>query len=102
MLGSTGGMGVYLIPALLRLGYCVDAVSLNDAKSGDPRLVYLKADTMDDGYLRVLLKKGYDALVDFILYGTEAFRRRHEIFLKNTDYYIFLSFYASMRTTRTH
>ena len=38
VLGGTGAMGVYLVPELLRMGYRVDVVSLDDIKSDNPNL----------------------------------------------------------------
>ena len=93
ILGATGAMGVYLIPELLRLGYRVRAVSLDDCVSHDSQLVYTKADAMDLGVLEELLKEGYGCIVDFLIYPTERFRERYKMFLEHTDQYIYLSSY---------
>lgn len=44
VLGSTGAMAVYLIPELLKKGYSVVGVSLDDAVSDCENLTYIKAD----------------------------------------------------------
>lgn len=94
VLGGTGAMGVYLVPELVGKGYEVDVVSLDEKTSDNPRLTYIKGDALDDQYLSGLLKKGYDAVVDFLLYvHTEDFERRYKLFLDNTSHYIFLSSY---------
>lgn len=72
--GGTGAMGVYLIPELLHLGYAVDVVSLDDIKSDNPDLRYFKANFKDPAVRSEFLKNDYDAIVDFMIYGTEEFR----------------------------
>ncbi len=91
VLGGTGAMGSYLVPELLNMGYCVDAVSLDDAKSNNDRLTYIKANMKNRSLLKELLEKKYDGVVDFMSYGTEEFREVYPLFLDNTDHYIFLS-----------
>ena len=93
VLGGTGAMGVYLVPQLLQMGYTVHVVSLDQRHSSDPNLVYTRADASDPAFLDRLLKGGYGAIVDFLLYGTEAFRQRYRTLLENTDHYIYLSSY---------
>lgn len=93
VLGGTGAMGVYLAPELAAAGCQVQVVSLDDATSDDPRITHLKANALDDDVLRELLKEQFDIIVDFMIYSTEAFRKRHELLLDNTDRYIFLSTY---------
>jgi len=94
VLGGTGAMGVYLVPMLASRGYKVTVVSLDEVKSDNPRITYIKGNAMDDAYLKELLKEKFDAIVDFLIYHpAEQFRKRHEILLSNTDHYIFLSSY---------
>ena len=81
VLGGTGAMGVYLVPELRKMGYQVHVVSLDDRKSDDPMLVYTKGDAKDEEYLTQLLKNGYDAIVDFMIYHTEEFRQRYKLLL---------------------
>lgn len=93
VLGGTGVMGAYLVDDLLALGFKVDAVSLDDMISANPNLRYFKGNCKDEIFLTELLKNDYDSIVDFMMYQTEEFRQRYELFLKNTDQYIFLSSY---------
>ncbi|MBT3374875.1 MAG: NAD(P)H-binding protein [Lentisphaerae bacterium] len=93
VLGGTGAMGVYLVPELASLGYDVQVVSLDDVVSDHPGISYVKADAKNIDYLTELLKKRFDVIVDFMLYSTEQFRERHDLLLRNTDHYIFLSSY---------
>ena len=93
VLGGTGAMGVYLVPELASLGCTVRVVSLDDVVSNDPNVSYVRADAHDIGFMEKLLAEKFDAIVDFMIYSTEEFRCRHELLLKNTGHYIFLSSY---------
>lgn len=93
VMGGTGVMGAYLVPELIRLGFRVDAISLDDMYSDDPRLRYFKGNCKDEAYLTEILKNDYDCIVDFMMYGTEEFRARHRLLLENTNQLIFLSSY---------
>ena len=92
--GGTGAMGVYLIPELLKLGYQVDVISLDDVLSDNPNLQYIKANAKDYTFISEQLKKEYDAVVDFMIYPTKGdFEAFLPLYLKNTHHYIFLSTY---------
>jgi len=94
ILGATGAMAVYLIPELLKKGYCVDGVSLDDVKSTEKNLTYIQADAMDTDFLANQLKTGYDAIVDFMIYRTvELFEKYYKLYSQNTSHYVFLSSY---------
>lgn len=93
VMGGTGAMGVYVVPALRNLGYSVDVVSLDDIHSDDPQLRYFVGNGHDIAYMQEILKNGYDGIIDFMCYGTEAFRQRYEMLLSHTGHYIFLSSY---------
>lgn len=92
--GGTGAMGVYLVPELLKLGYEVDVISLDEVVSDNPRLRYIKANAKDEAFISEMLKNGYDAVVDFMIYPTkEQYETFIPLYLKNTKHYIFLSTY---------
>lgn len=93
VLGGTGAMGSYLVPELAEMGYQVDVVSLDDCTSENKQITYRKADGYSIPFLRELLKTGYDAVVDFLIYTTMQFADRFELFLENTGHYMFLSSY---------
>ncbi len=93
VLGATGAMGQYLVPELLSLGYTVDAVTLDEVTSDDPRLTYIKGNAHDAAFIDPLLLKHYDGIVDFMIYLTEPFRAVYEKLLRSTDHYIYLSSY---------
>jgi nucleoside-diphosphate-sugar epimerase len=94
ILGGTGAMGVYLVPELTDMGYEVHVVSLDELRSADPRITYIKADATDDNFLKSHLALQYEAIVDFMLNSsTEKFSARYEWMLKSAGHYIYLSTY---------
>lgn len=92
VMGGTGAMGKYLVPKLAGRGYHVDVVSL-DLLPDQKNIRYIQGNIMDDHVLEYQLQKGYDGIVDFMVYPTEHFKTRHKLLLENTDHYIFLSSY---------
>ncbi len=91
--GGTGAMGVYLVPELLKKGYAVDVVSLDDKVSDIEDLRYFKDDFTDIPTAKKYLSNGYDAVVDFMIYNSTKFDDRYEMFLSSTSHYIYLSTY---------
>ena len=94
VLGATGAMATYLIPELLKKGYEVVGVSLEDVKSDNEKLTYIKANALDMDFLKSQCEQKYDAIVDFMIYNSVSmFERYHKLFLDNTEHYIFFSTY---------
>lgn len=94
VMGGTGAMGTYVVPELIRLGYQVDVISLDEKKVVGKNVRYYTKDCMDDSFFeRFLKEKQYDGIIDFMLYKTDAFAKRCEYLLENTKHYIFLSTY---------
>ncbi len=92
VLGGTGAMGRYCVPELLRLGHKVDVAALDAPESNNPNLRYIVGNVKEEGVTEKLLKEGnYDAVVDFMTYGTKEFEKIHKVFLENTKHYILLS-----------
>ena len=91
--GGTGAMGVYLVPELLGLGYKVDVVSLDDVTSDCSDLRYIKANFKDPAVRSELLKNNYDAIIDFMIYNTDEFRKVYRELLTSCGHYIYLSSY---------
>lgn len=93
VLGGTGAMGVYLVPELVRLGHEVDVTSRAPGKCGDS-VRYLTGNARDLDFLRSVAGPGrYDAVFDFMVYGTEEFRERHDFLLGLSGHYFFVSSY---------
>ena len=93
VMGGTGVMGAHLVPELINMGYKVDVVSLEEKESYNPNLKYFKCDIKNPDNVNELLKNDYNAIVDFMIYSTEEFAAKSDLFLNNTDQYIYLSSY---------
>ncbi len=93
VMGGTGVMGAHLVPELLKLGFKVDVISLEEKVSFDPNLRYFKCDIKDMETLKETLKNDYDSIVDFMIYSTPEFAQKCNLFLDNTDQYVYLSSY---------
>lgn len=90
MLGGTGAMGVYL-QDILNDG--VNRITITSRRSRENRgnIRFVEGDGHDPVFLRSLLSEHYDAIIDFMVYSTDAFRERYELLLSNTNQYVFLS-----------
>ncbi|MBQ8894790.1 MAG: NAD-dependent epimerase/dehydratase family protein [Clostridia bacterium] len=91
VLGATGAMGRYLVPELAAMGYQVTGVSLDDALCRHENVNHIKGDAFNRPFVETLLAEKYDGIVNFMSYGSRPFADWYELFLKNTDHYIFLS-----------
>lgn len=93
VLGATGAMGKYLVPQLSDCGYSVDAVSLDKNANDFPHVRNITGNALDWLFLDQLLQNRYDAIIDFMMYGTTDLPRFLPYLLQATDHYIFLSSY---------
>ncbi len=94
VLGATGAIATYLVPALLEKGMHITGVSLDSVRSDHPHLRYIQANALDKAFLKAILAEGYDAIVDFMVYpAKEIFEEYYRLYLENTSHYIFLSTY---------
>jgi len=94
ILGATGAMATYLIPELLAKGYSVTGVALDDAITDGENYTHIKADAMDLDFLATELARGYDGIVDFMIYNSrEKLGKYYKLFLDNCEHYIYLSTY---------
>ena len=94
LLGGTGALGVYLTEELLKMGYKVDVVSLEDKKSDNENLTFIKANVKENNFAAEIVKNGYDVITDFMIYfSPEEFAPYCDLFLNNCSHYIFLSSY---------
>lgn len=92
VLGGTGAMGRYAVPELLRMGFSVDVVALNEPHFTHDNLTSTIANAMDDEWLKSkIAETRYDVILDFMSYTLPQFKDRVELFLENTDQYMFLS-----------
>lgn len=93
LIGGTGAMGVYVTPRLLEMGYEVDVLSLDDIRSETPGLRYFVGNGMADDVLRPYLDKGYDTIIDYLIYNTQRFPARLAMEQASTNQLIYLSSY---------
>lgn len=91
VLGATGAMGRYLVPELVKLNYQVTGVGLDDTAPWKADAAYVKGNAFDKDFLRQILKEKFDGVVNFMDYGKYAFSDYYQMFLENTEHYIFLS-----------
>lgn len=91
LLGGTGAMGISLMEILANQGNEVDVTSRKNRISTKENIHYICGNAHDDGFLNDLLKRKYDAIVDFMIYTTDEFEKRYKRLLQSTAHYIFLS-----------
>ena len=91
VLGATGAMGRYLVPALVNLNYAVTGVGLEESAPWSVNAAYVQGDAFDKTFLESLLREGFDGIVNFMDYGKYAFSDYYKLFLEHTEHYIFLS-----------
>jgi len=91
VIGSTGAMGQFLVPCLVKMGYQVTAVSLDDEVPYNEQVTCLKGNAKDLSFLKPLLAEKFDGVVDFMIYDKRDFPKYYKLFLENTGHYIFLS-----------
>ena len=94
LIAGGGTLGTYTAEELLRLGYRVDVICLEDKSSGHADLRYFQANATLE-YLKDLLRQThYDGIVNFIHYPDyRDYIPYHELLSKNTEHLIFLSSY---------
>jgi nucleoside-diphosphate-sugar epimerase len=92
LLGGTGAIGVYLTQELMSLGFKVFVTSRSERISDDDKLTFIRGNARDNKFVEnTLTKDKYDAIVDFMIYGTEEFSYRVDFLLMNCRHYVFLS-----------
>jgi len=91
VLGSTGAMGRYLVPELIKLNYDVTDVGLDEKAPWSDSARHIKGNAFDKEFLTELLKEEFDGIVNFMDYGKYDFADYYKLFLENCEHYIFLS-----------
>lgn len=91
ILGGTGVMGTYLVDLLDRDNYSL-FITTRKSLSDKNNIHYIQGNAHDLKFVKPLVEsKKWHAIIDFMNYSTAEFENKHEIFLNNTDQYIFLS-----------
>lgn len=103
LFGGTGAMGVALKDILSERG---DEVYITSRSSHTDKvnIHYLQGDAHNDGFMSDVLKGGYDAIVDFMIYRSGEFKEKADKLLSSTGQYLFTSssrVYADSKTPIT-
>lgn len=93
ILGGTGAMGVHISELLTQMGHSVVVTSRRQRTSDNPNLTYRTGSAKEPAFLQELLSERWDAIIDFMVWGTVDFRSRVDAFLDSTSQYVFLSSY---------
>lgn len=100
LLGGTGAMGVYLAPRLLEHGHEVHITSRTNRTSNHELCRYIFGDGRNSDFFDQITKEHvYDAIVDFMIYGSEEFAQRRDQLLSRTGHYLYLSSYRVFSDT---
>lgn len=91
VIGATGAMGQYLVPELSRMGFVVEALALDQPRQQLPNVTYHQANFSKPDVRDHFLASHYDAIVDFMTYGSASLDTALPRLLDATDQYIFLS-----------
>lgn len=90
VLGGTGAMGEHLIQNL-EGGDSQVLVTSRRSRPSKKNIRYVQGNAHDLHFLKSLLLNNFDVIVDFMVYNTEEFKDRYELFLLSCKQYIFLS-----------
>jgi nucleoside-diphosphate-sugar epimerase len=90
VLGGTGAMGRHLVELLNKNDFEVFVTS-RSYRVSHSNVNYLLGDAKDLTFIKKILSKKWDAIVDFMVYSTALFEERVEILLNATSQYVFLS-----------
>lgn len=93
ILGGTGAMGVHVTRLLADAGHTVVVTSRRDRTSDISGVSYVKGDAKSPDFLKSLLSRHWDVIVDFMVWSTDEFRVRVDAFLNATGQYVFTSSY---------
>ena len=93
LLGGTGAMGSHLTRLLAEDGWDVTVTSRSERSSDDSHVSYVRGDAHDSRFLSDALAPGWDAVVDFMVWSTEAFQGVRDLVLPSCRQYVFLSSY---------
>ena len=91
LLGGTGAMGVPLVELLSERNDILLYVTSRSEKASKGNVNYIKGNAKDYSFLESLLRKKYDAIIDFLVYTTEEFKNRLQLILEHTNQYFFFS-----------
>ncbi len=103
LLAGTGAIGTHLVNLLSRSNNEAVVTSRKLLISRE-KVLYKQGNARDIKFLRALLRKNWDVIIDFLVYSTPDFKQRIDLILNATSQYIYLSsarVYADSETTIT-
>lgn len=89
-LGATGAIGGELIAALAAHKHEIH-VTTRRQRPPTQGVTYIRGDAQDVAFLRGILQRDWDVIVDFMVYDTPTFQRRIDAFLGASGQYIYIS-----------
>ena len=99
LIGGTGAMGVYLRRELALLGYEVYVTSRGE-QPREPGVHFIVGNGKNISFVKgVLSEVAPDVAIDFMIYGTNEFAERYNLFLDRLKQYMFLSSYRVFNET---
>jgi len=91
VLGGTGAMGRPIVKILADRGENVFVTSRSTKKS-ENNIEYITGNAHDKTFIEKLLnERHYEAIIDFMVYSSNEFEERYDMFCKNTEQYVFFS-----------
>lgn len=90
VLGGTGAMGVPLVKLLSQRGQTV-YVTTRSQRQNTENVTYICGNAKDEVFFKRLMSRNYDAIIDFMVYGTEELQQRLDSLLTHTSQYFFFS-----------
>lgn len=90
VLGGTGAMGSHLVKLLDSQNHEIIVTSRSYRKN-ENNIEYIQGNAHDTFFLKTLLNRHWDAILDFMVYSTIEFKNRAELLLCATSQYVFLS-----------
>lgn len=92
ILGGTGAMGLSLVQLLEKEERFTDVyITSRDVHVDRGCIHFIQGNAHEIMFLKELLERTYDVIVDFMSYTTAEFAERLNLFLEKTDQYVFLS-----------
>lgn len=90
VLGGTGAMGIHLVRILVEQGHEVFVTSRNHSGTVD-NMNFIQGNAHNIEFVKGLLNRVWDVIVDFMVYNTPEFQQRHSLILDATKQYFFIS-----------